>query len=128
MARHAADIIVDKDDQLERVEDFCLPQETIRAVFDLKGGDADFIAVLDRRVIFYGKAFTHTKKAMVTIPYRQIHAVSSADESGLLLKRGPFANSKLTLHASGDSFEFEFRGRERAYEAYTLIMEHLLEV
>jgi len=74
MARHAADIIVDKDDQLERVEDFCLPQETIRAVFDLKGGDADFIAVLDRRVIFYGKAFTHTKKAMVTIPYRQIHA------------------------------------------------------
>ncbi len=127
MVRHAPDLIFDKAGQLERVEAFCLPEETIRAVFNLKGGDADFIAILDKRVLFYGQVFTHSKKAMVTIPYRRIHALSSADESGLPLKRGPFASSKLTLHAGGDSFEFEFHGRERAAQAYRLIMEHWLE-
>lgn len=127
MARRAADLIYDKSEQLERIEAFCLPQETIRAVFNLKGGDADFIAILDKRVLFYGQVFGHSKKAMVTVPYRRIHALSSADESGLILKRGPFASSKLTLHAGGDAFEFEFRGRERAGEAYRLIIEHWLE-
>ena len=38
MAKHAEDIIVDKKDQLEKIEDYCLSNETIRAVFDLKGG------------------------------------------------------------------------------------------
>lgn len=127
MARRAADMIYDKSEQLERAEAFCLPDETIRAVFNLKGGDADFIAILDKRILFYGQAFTHSKKAAVTIPYRRIHALSSADESGLVLKRGPFASSKLTVHAGADAFEFEFHGRERAGQAYRLIMEHWLE-
>ena len=127
MARHAADLIYDKSEQLERIEAFCLPHETVRAVFNLKGGDADFIAILDKRLLFYGQVFTHSKKAIVTIPYRQIHALSSADESGLILKRGPFASSKLTIHAGKDSFEFEFHGRERAAQAYRLIIEHWME-
>ncbi len=36
MAQRAPDIMVDKKDQLERIEGVCLPDETIRAVFDLK--------------------------------------------------------------------------------------------
>jgi len=110
MVRHAEDIIVDKKEQLEKIEDYCLPHETLRAVFDMKGGGTGFIGITDKRVIFYDKAFTHKKKAMVTIPYNRIHAVSSEDDSGRLLKHGFFASSILTLHAGDDSFAFEFRG------------------
>ena len=37
MVQLAPDIMVDKKDQLEKIEGICLPDETIRAVFDLKG-------------------------------------------------------------------------------------------
>jgi len=37
MAVYAEDIIVDKKDQLEKIEGLCLEDEIIRAVFDLKG-------------------------------------------------------------------------------------------
>lgn len=127
MAIHADDIVVDKAEQLEKVEGFCLPNEVIRGVFDLKGVGTGFIAILDKRIIFYDRAFTHKKKAMVTVPYSRIHALSSEDESGLLLKRGVFASSRLTIHAGDDSFEFEFRGADKSHRAYTLIMEHLLQ-
>ena len=127
MVNIAENIIVDKKEQLEKIEDYCLPHETILAVFDLKGAGTGFIGILDKRIIFYDKAFTHKKKAMVTLPYNRIHAVSSADDSGLLIKRGFFASSKLTLHAGDDSFEFEFRGGDKAHTAYTLIIKHLLQ-
>lgn len=126
MAKHAEDIIIDKKDQLEKIEDYCLSRETIKAVFDLKGAGTGFIGITDKRVIFYDKAFMHKKKAMVTVPYNRIHAVSSEDDSGRLIKRGFFASSILTLHAGDDSFEFEFRGGDKAHRAYTLIMEYLL--
>ena len=35
MVQRATDIIVDKKDQLEKIEGVCLPDETIRAVLDL---------------------------------------------------------------------------------------------
>ncbi|MBT4513262.1 MAG: hypothetical protein HOC20_13765 [Chloroflexi bacterium] len=127
MVNIADDIIVDKQEQMEKIEDYCLPQETILAVFDLKGAGTGFLGILDKRIIFYDKAFTHKKKAMVTIPYNRIHAVSSADDSGLVFKRGFFASSTLTLHAGDDSFEFEFRGGDKAHAAYRLIIEHLLQ-
>ncbi len=127
MAQYAEDIIVDKKEQLEKIEDYCLPHETIWAVFDLKGIRAGFVAVLDKRIIFYDKAFTHKGKAMVTIPYNRIHAVSSEDDPGLLHRHGLFSSSKLILHTGNDSFEFEFRGGDRAYRAYIMIMEHLLQ-
>ncbi|MDD5092966.1 MAG: PH domain-containing protein [Dehalococcoidia bacterium] len=127
MAKHADDIVVDKKDQLEKIEDYCLPDETIRAVFDMKGGGTGFIGITDKRVIFYDKAFMHKKKAMVTIPYGRIHAVSSEDDTGGLIKRGFLASSRLTLHAGNDAFEFEFRGGDKAHRAYAIIMEYLLK-
>ena len=127
MVRHADDIIIDKPEQLEKIEDYCLPHETIRAIFDLKGSGTGFVAILDKRIIFYDRAFTHKKKAMVTIPYSRIHAVSSEDDTGLIFKRGVFASSKLTIHAGDDFFQFEFRGGDKAHQAYILMMEHLLQ-
>ena len=52
MARYAEDILVDKKDQLEKIEGVCLPNETIRAVFDLKGGGSGFIGLTDKRSIY----------------------------------------------------------------------------
>lgn len=126
MAKRAEDMILDKKDQLEKIDDYCLPQETIRAVFDLKGSGTGFIGITDKRIIFYDRAFMHKKKAMVTIPYGRIHAVSSEDDTGRLLKRGFLSSSTLTVHAGNDSFTFEFRGGDKAHRAYTLIMEYLL--
>ena len=126
MAIHADDMLVDKKEQLEKIEDYCLPQELVRAVFDCKGVGTGFVGITDKRVIFYDKAFHRKQKAMVTVPYSRIHAVSSEDDTGRLLKRGFFSSSKLTLHAGDDSFEFEFRGGDKAHRAYLLIMEHLL--
>jgi len=126
MAKYAEDMIVDKKDQMEKIEDYCLPNETIRAVFDMKGGGTGFIGITDKRVIFYDKAFMRKKKAMVSILYNRIHAVSSEDDTGKLLKRGFFASSTLTLQASNDSFEFEFRGGDKAHQAYMMIMEYLI--
>ena len=127
MVQHAEDIIVDKKEQLEKIEEYCLPNETIRAVFDLKGIRTGFVAVLDKRVIFYDKAFTHKGKAMVTVPYNRIHAVSSEDDPGVLHRHGLFSSSKLILHTGNDSFEFEFRGGDKANQAYIMIMEYLLQ-
>ena len=126
MAIHAEDMIVDKQEQLEKIEDFCLPEETIRAVFDLKGGGTGFLGITDKRVIFYDKAFMHKRKAMVTIPYGKVHAISSEDNTGMLIKRGFFASSKLGIHAGANAFEFEFRGGDKAHQAYRIIMAYLL--
>jgi hypothetical protein len=57
MARYAEDMTVDKKDQLEKIEGVCLPNETIRAVFDLKGGGSGFIGLTNKRLIYYDKAF-----------------------------------------------------------------------
>ncbi|MDY6908034.1 MAG: PH domain-containing protein [Chloroflexota bacterium] len=127
MAIHAPDMVVDKKEQLEKIEDYCLPQEEVHAVFDLKGIGTGFVGITNKRVIFYDKAFRRKQKAMVTVPYSRVHAVSSEDDTGRLIKRGFFASSKLTLHAGDDSFEFEFRGGDKAHRAYMLVMEHLLK-
>lgn len=127
MVKHSENIIFDKQEQLARIEGYCLPHETVYAVFDLKGAGTGFIGILDKRIVFYDRAFTHKKKAMVTIPYNRIHAVSSADDTGLILKRGHFATGKLTLHAGDDSFEFEFRGSDKAHQAYIMIVEHMIQ-
>ena len=61
MAQYAADMMVDKKDQLEKIEGMCLPDEIIRAVFDMKGGGTGFLGLTDKRLIFYDKAFLKKK-------------------------------------------------------------------
>jgi hypothetical protein len=79
MAIHSPDIVVDKKDQLENIEEHCLPQKTTHAVFDLKGHSNWFVGMTDERLIYYGKGFRRKKKAVVSIPYSRITSVSSSD-------------------------------------------------
>lgn len=64
MAIYADDMIVDKKDQLEKIEGICLPDEIIRAVFDLKGRGTGFLGITDKRIIYYDKEFMKKKEAI----------------------------------------------------------------
>ena len=112
---------------MEKIEDFCLPDEVIRAVFDLKGAASGFIGVTNKRIIFYDKAYMKSQKAMVSIPYSRISTVGSEDNKGFLVKKGFFVTDKLTISGLGfDDKTFEFRGGDKAHQAHNIIMEYLL--
>ena len=128
MAKHAPDIIVDKKDQLEKIEGVCLPNEIIRAVFDLKGAGTGFLGLTDKRIIFYDKAFMKKKKAIVSIPYSRIASVASEDNKGFFIRGGFLVSDTLTIDPIGlEPRTFEFRGGDKAHAAHNIIMEYLLE-
>lgn len=127
MAVHAQDIVIDKKEQLKKIEDICLEDEEIRAVFDLKGRGTGFIGLTDKRIIYYDKEFMRSKKAMVSIPYSRVASVASEDNKGFLVKSGFFTSDKLIIHPMGlDAKSFEFRGGDKAHKAHNIIMEYLL--
>lgn len=127
MARYAEDMIVDKKDQLEKIEGVCLPDETIRAVFDLKGVYTGFLGITDKRIIYYDKAFLKARKALVSIPHNRIASVASEDNGGLIFRKGFFVTDTLTISPIGlEPKTFEFRGGEKAHQAHNMIMEYLL--
>jgi len=127
MTEYAEDIIVDKEDQLEKIESVCLPDEIIRAVFDLKGRGTGFIGITDKRIIYYDKAFLKAKKALVSIPYDRIASVASEDNKGFIIKKGFLVSDTLTIQPIGSGPKtFKFRGGEKAHIAHNIIMEHLL--
>jgi len=128
MAQHDPNIQVDKKDQLERIEAVCLPDETILAVYDLKGIGTGFIGFTDKRIIFYDKAFLKKKKALVSIPYSRIASVASEDNKGFVIKSGFFVSDTLIIQPIGlEPKIFEFRGGEKAHQAHNMIMNHLLK-
>ena len=127
MAIHADDLVVDKKEQLEKIEAMCLPDEVIRAVLDLKGAGTGFLGVTDKRVIFYDKSLVTDQKAMTSIPYSRISLVGSEDNKGFLIKKGFLVSDVLTITPVGlEPKTFEFRGGDKAHMAHNIIMEHLL--
>ncbi len=127
MAIHADDMLVDKQDQVEKIEDFCQEDEVIRAVIDLKGMGSGFVGITDKRIIFYDKSLVTERKAMVSIPYSRISAVGSEDDKGFLIRSGRFVTNKLTISGLGfDDRTFEFRGGDKAHQAHQIIMEYIL--
>jgi len=75
------DIKYDIKDQLKRVKQYLIPGEELQAVFDCKGSGTGFVGISDQRIVFYDQGLLIKKKSMVSIPYHQIIAVASADES-----------------------------------------------
>jgi len=127
MAQYADGMMVDKKDQLEKIEGVCLPEETIMAVFDLKGRGTGFLGITDKRIIYYDKEFMKKKKAIVSIPHHQIASVASEDNSGMFVKKGFFVSDMLTINPVGmEPKSFEFRGGEKAHAAHDIIMRFLL--
>jgi hypothetical protein len=128
MAQHSTDMFVDKKDQLEKIEGACLPDEIIRAVFDMKGAGTGFLGLTDKRLIFYDKAFLKKKKAIVSIPYSRIASVASEDNKGFIIKSGFLVSDTLIIEPIGlEPRIFEFRGGDKAHIAHNIIMEYLLK-
>ena len=115
------DVIYDKEDQLRKIQQHLLPGEGLIAVFDLKGAGTGFIGITEKRLIFLDKAFLRNRKAMVTIPYSKITSIASGDEEGLVFK-----SSELTVVVGSHSYEFEFRGADKARKAYEFIVPRIL--
>ena len=127
MAKYADDMVVDKKEQLEKIESICLSNETIRAVFDAKGVGTGFLGITDKRIIYYDKAFLKSKKALVSIPYSRIASVASEDHKGFLIKKGFFVSDTLIINPIGlEAKTFQFRGGDKAHQAHNIIMEYLL--
>ena len=117
------DATYDKKEQYDQVVPWIIPNEKLFAVFDCKGAGTGFVAITNKRVIFYDKAFMKKRKALTSEPFNKITAVSSVDEG-----RGLFgATSELVIKTGSEEFEFEFRGGEKAQNAYRLIMAELLQ-
>jgi hypothetical protein len=121
-----AEVIFDKQEQLEKIEAGLLPGETVEAVLDMKGGGTGFLGITSKRVIVYDKEFLRRMKAIVSVPYHRIHTVAAEDESGLFTGRGFFASSKIVITTSDGDFEFEFRGADKAHLAHDLILSHII--
>jgi len=111
----------DNKSQFERVSAYLIPGEALFAVFDCKGSGTGFVGLTDRRLIFYDQGvFMNKRKAMISIPYNQIIGVASADE-GVLFKSG-----EVELITAAGRFSFEFRGSDKAHQAYHYIMTQIL--
>ena len=127
MPEYAGDMHVDKKDQLEKIEAVCLPDELIRAVFDLKGRGTGFIGITDKRIVYYDKEWLKSKKALVSIPFSRISSVASEDSKGFFITKGFFVSDTLAITISGQGVKlFEFRGGDKAHLAHMIIMEHIL--
>lgn len=118
------DITFDKQDQLQAIQAVVLPSERLFAVYDLKGAGTGFLGITNKRLVFYDKALfgNNRRKAMTSIPFSKITVVSAVDEGGLISK-----TSELAVAAGSEHYEFEFRGADKAQNAYKLIMTELLQ-
>jgi hypothetical protein len=117
--------IFDKQEQLDKIRQVLLPGEEIDAVYDLKGAQTGFIGITDRRLIIYDRSFLGNRRAIVSVPHINVVAVGSEDEGSLLSLPG-FETSKLTVQTAVGHFTLEFRGQDKAYEAYRLILSRIL--
>jgi Bacterial PH domain len=114
--------VYDKKEQYDQIMPWLLAGEALGFVFDCKGAGTGFVAVTDKRLLFYDKAFLGKRKALTSVPFSRISSVSSVDQG-----RGLFgATSELVVKTGSEAFEFEFRGGDKAQRAYQLIMSKLI--
>ena len=120
------EVVFDTREQLKKIQEGLLPEETVYAVLDLKGSGTGFIGITDKRVMIQDTTFIKNESAIVSIPYDRIHALATSEETGMLGGRGVFAGSKLVLSTSAGSYELEFRGADKAHAAHDLILKRML--
>ncbi len=113
-------VAYDNEGQYKRIAAYIIPDETLFAVYDCKGGGTGFVGITDQRIIFYDQGLLFKKKSMVSIPFNQLIGVASADEGVI------FQTSQITLITAAGNFSFEFRGADKAHWVYRFILKQIL--
>jgi hypothetical protein len=116
------EIIYDKSEQLEQIMSGLLDGEAVIAVYDAVGAGTGFIGLTNRRVIVQDKSFVGKRVALTSIPYSKITSVSVV--SNRSWAGGFFSTSAIAIGVSGQLYEIEFRGSDKAHHAHNLI-KHL---
>ena len=122
MAVDTSAVEYDNKGQLESILPWILESERLYAVFDLKGSGTGFVGITNKRLVFYDKEFARKRKALTSVPFSKITAVSSIDEGGIFR-----STSELVVKTGSEEYEFDFRGGDKAQRAYHYIMQELLQ-
>ena len=114
--------VYDNKSQYERVAAQLLAGEQLYVVFDLKGAGSGFLGVTDRRLIFVDQNFLDRKDAaLVSVPFSRISYVAVQTERHMLARD----ESSVTVAVTGRTFEFEFRGVQKAHYVNGLILSRI---
>ncbi len=116
-----SEVIFDKRDKMQRVEEMLVPGEQLFMVLDCKGRGSCFLGVTDERLIIRDDGFARFKKAIISVPYGRIYAVG-VDQSAGWVK----GSSRITFSAGDDDWDLNFKG-DKARQAYAVVMENLLQ-
>ncbi len=119
-------VAYDNKRQMEQLLPYIRPHEVLMAVFDMKGGGTGFLGITNKRLIVYDKAFFGKRTAMVTIPFNKVSRIASEDDAGGMFSMNTYRSSKLVVWAGSESYEFEFRGVDKAHRAYELMVDAIV--
>lgn len=119
----SSDVIYDQISQYQQILPWIVRGEKLYGVLDCKGAGTGFVAITNKRIMFYDKAPLRKRKALMSVPYSKVTAVGSVDQGRGLLG----ASSELVVKTGSEEYDFEFRGGEKAQLAYRWIMEELLQ-
>lgn len=115
--------VFDKQDQLDKITSGLLEGEQLIAVYDAIGAGTGFIGITDRRVIVQDNSFVGKKVAVTSIPYSRITSVSVLSNKSMMGQF--FSTSSIAVHSSGQTYEVEFRGNEKAHHVHQVILWHI---
>jgi hypothetical protein len=115
--------VYDKKHQLEQVVSGLLEDETVHAVYDAIGVGTGFLAVTSLRVILQDKSFVGGKVALTSIPFGRIISLSVLSDKEWAGRF--FSSSSIAIAVSGETYEVDFRGADKAHHAHNLIMWYL---
>jgi hypothetical protein len=115
--------VFDKQDQLDKIASGLLEGEQLIAVYDAIGAGTGFIGITDRRVIVQDNSFVGKKVAVTSIPYSRITSVSVLSNKSMMGQF--FSTSSIAVHSSGQTYEVEFRGNEKADHVHQVILWHI---
>ena len=115
-----ADVIYDKQDQLDKIRAGLMQGENLIAVYDGKGAGTGFLGITDIRLVLQDNSFVGGKIALTSIPYTKVSAVSFVSDKSMF---GKFSSSStVSVQVDSRSYEVEFRGVEKAKHAHDVIL------
>jgi len=119
------EIVYDRKEQLDQILTGLLNDEAVVAVYDAVGAGTGFIGLTNCRVIVQDKSFAGKRVALTSIPYSKITSVSVVSNKSWA--GSFFSTSAIAIGVSGQLYEVEFRGSDKAHHAHNLILWHITQ-